>query len=541
MSHRKTSGAVAVALAIALLITGTLAWFSGQSYTNTFNAESEAKYNVLLVDDFVLDQDRITDWNEGDTIPKVVYVTYDCQDQYWEDDDTHYAHHSDDGVDACDCPNQMPVWVRVNFVENWEIIDDSGPRNDGSKTYTGNELSKVTWTLNDADIVKIADWDGEQGDFWILDEDGWFYYATPLAHGVKAPDIMQAVTLNSLNEGETFKYWIDVNMEAIDRGLRDFESWTPSSIPSANGIVTDKIYPLFFDIPVTNQLGKTVMRVSTENKRVGIGGAEYVDLGNGIQYYLDEGVVKFGNYAYEEDGTPKEVDWLILDYDKDSGNLLLIAKNGVEAVRWNPQGAGNNYATSNLRNWLNSTGTIAPNLLGQATTNAPDPIARDGNAAGFLNTAFTADEKAKIVAVPNATDGNAMAWNGSTWAANHAQSRLNPVPAGDLVFALSRAEVWTYFGPNTVGTDADVAPHQISTYTNGMTIPTPYARATGAHLNQSTGGQYYVGHTHWWLRSAGNAVDRASYVHSRGHVFVHYGVHYTHIAARPALWVNLNS
>lgn len=86
----------------------------------------------------------------------------------------------------------------------------------------------------------------------------------------------------------------------------------------------------------------------------------------------------------------------------------------------------------------------------------------------------------------------------------------------DKLFLLSVAEVNKYLTSNNLrkckGTD--------------------YAKANGASLD---GGNCY-----WWLRSAGDLSFRAASVEVDGSVRTNgYGVNYTNICVRPALWVNL--
>ena len=238
--HRKVTGIVTLALIAAMLITGTLAWFNSQAYTNRFEAENNIDWDVQLIDDFELDNDRLLQgWEEGQTVDKTVFVTYIRNgNAHWNNaDGTHNQHIESPSWDD---PNvtMVPVWVRVNFHEfyvlrdsNDAVISQQSPR--PGSLFTGTEFNRVSWTMNDTQIMSVADWvagGSVQGDFWIFDNDGWFYYAQPLAPGSRAPDIMRAVTLDTLNDGESLEYEIHVNMEAIDRGLRGFSDWTDTGV-----------------------------------------------------------------------------------------------------------------------------------------------------------------------------------------------------------------------------------------------------------------------------------------------------------------------
>ena len=135
--------------------------------------------------------------------------------------------------------------------------------------------------------------------------------------------------------------------------------------------------------------------------------------------------------------------------------------------------------------------------------------------------------------------GNGMSWNGTSWLTTHAMVASNPVPAGDRVFALSRAEVWSYFGRNSVLSDPGYGTHPPANYTNAKTAPTAYARTTGAYFD-SNAASAFNNNTATWLRSAGSTASTASVVHAGGSVNTYAAVSGTHLCARPALWVKVN-
>jgi alpha-tubulin suppressor-like RCC1 family protein len=122
----------------------------------------------------------------------------------------------------------------VNLVETLIIHDlDAGTTATvGPSIFKGTENTYVEWTIG-SNIKTVAEWKADwaltpsamNGPFWILDTDGWFYWAEPLNHGDSTSTILESVELLRLADYEELVYTIDVNMEAIDHGLRDFAKW----------------------------------------------------------------------------------------------------------------------------------------------------------------------------------------------------------------------------------------------------------------------------------------------------------------------------
>lgn len=63
---------------------------------------------------------------------------------------------------------------------------------------------------------------------------------------------------------------------------------------------------------------------------------------------MNTGIIKFGKYPYEEDGTKKPLEWLVLNKDAD-GTMLLMSKYIVDVLEYN------NKSSGNLRKWLKDT------------------------------------------------------------------------------------------------------------------------------------------------------------------------------------------
>lgn len=203
---------------------------------------------------------------------------------------------------------------------------------------------------------------------------------------------------------------------------------------------------------------------------------------------------KVGDYvffgAYEQDNNTsngkEEIEWLVLDI-KD-GKVLVISKYALDCKQYNTSDTDVTWETCTLRKWLNND---------------------------FINTAFTAEEKAMIPTVTVSADENPD-YNYRTY------QRTNPGKATqDQVFLLSIIEVNEY----------------LSSYSARRCKPTDHAVANGSAYFKSDDGNCW-----WWLRSPGTKQSYATYVFSDGNcstlgAWVCSNVN----AVRPALWIDLNS
>ena len=192
---------------------------------------------------------------------------------------------------------------------------------------------------------------------------------------------------------------------------------------------------------------------------------------------------KVGDYvffgAYEQDNNTangkEDVEWLVLEV-KDR-KALVISKYALDCKKYSSRYM-DTWETCTLREWLNN---------------------------GFINAAFSADEKAMIPAVTVSADY-------STNPGNTTQ---------DQVFLLSITEANKYFSSDSAR----------------KCKPTDYAVANGAFVNVYNG-NYCL----WWLRSPGYNQDSAPYVDYDGDVNRHGDdVNSALYAVRPALWIDLNS
>ena len=191
-----------------------------------------------------------------------------------------------------------------------------------------------------------------------------------------------------------------------------------------------------------------------------------------------EGLMEFGTYPFEKDGTRRPIRWSVL---KRKGNkALLLSAYGLDAIPYNEEWKGVTWETCTLRKWLNEE---------------------------FLDNAFSAEEQQQIITTIVKNPDNP---NYNTPGGNDTE---------DKVFLLSISEVKKY----------------LPTAFERRLKPTPYAVKNGVY-------NWYEGNCWWWLRSPGSTPNHAANVDYDGGIygrgdFVSYGGD----AVCPALWVDLKS
>ena len=187
--------------------------------------------------------------------------------------------------------------------------------------------------------------------------------------------------------------------------------------------------------------------------------------------------VVFG--TYEQDGRAENggegILWRVLARDGD--NYLLLSEHGLRTSAYQWPGTNISWAECQVRAWLNDA---------------------------FLNAAFTAGERERILVTPVRADPNPV------YAAN-------PGPdTEDRVFLLSMDEVERYF--------PTAAERQCSA--------TASARGEAAFVSRENG------RTWWWLRTPGNVTNFAALVMDSGEIYESgFYVSYEYATLRPAMWV----
>lgn len=190
-------------------------------------------------------------------------------------------------------------------------------------------------------------------------------------------------------------------------------------------------------------------------------------------------IVYFGAYEQDNDTSNGKEDlaWLVLT--KEDGKALIISKCAVDYQQYNTTLGDTSWARCSLRTWMNGT---------------------------FLNSAFSADEQAKIETANVTADKNPH------WITEPGNNTR------DKIFFLSVTEAENYFSSDAARQCA----------------PTEYAIAQGADKNDD-------GNSGWWLRSPGQQSNRAACVSDSGDIYFFGILAYYYCEVRPALWINLDS
>lgn len=196
--------------------------------------------------------------------------------------------------------------------------------------------------------------------------------------------------------------------------------------------------------------------------------------------------VTFGTYEQDSNAAngAEPIEWYVLD--EQDGKKLLISKYVLDALPYDTWGEGytwyltnprpvsdTTWMTSSLRVWLNGT---------------------------FLQTAFTADEQAKIQSYTSSDSVNFGTSTAETSpnAAMHVETDVT-----DKVFLLSNWEARSLFWNDAAR----------------MALPTAYALAQGVYVNTDSAAlQETVGYSPWWTRTVGYYAGYAAVVLESGEV-----------------------
>ena len=201
--------------------------------------------------------------------------------------------------------------------------------------------------------------------------------------------------------------------------------------------------------------------------------------------------VTFGTYPQTAEGNDETpIEWLVLDRNGD--HALLLSRYSLDVHAFYPEHVDVTWEKSTLRAWLNDD---------------------------FLNRAFTAEEQAAILLTSLDNSSSQDDWQTS-----------GGRDTQDLVFALSYAEAYQYFG----------IAYKDDSHQEACAAPTDYAGAKGvrsAFVSYAPDGRK---NHNWWLRSPGRAQSLASLVIGAGSLDC-TGVELSTNCVRPALWVDLAS
>ena len=217
------------------------------------------------------------------------------------------------------------------------------------------------------------------------------------------------------------------------------------------------------------------------------GTADSVENNVGTNDQTDDAVPEVGDLIilghYEQDNNisngPEPVEWQVLAVEND--RMLVASRYILDVVRYNEDYASVTWEDSTLRTWMNGS---------------------------FFDSAFTAEDKSRILTVTNENPDN------PDWGTAGGNA------TNDHIFALSNEEAAAYFDSN----DARKC------------RSTDYAKAKGAFVQEDTGASW------WWLRSPGNSLTYAAAgIDGDGIItLIGFPVHLVNVAVRPACWISLN-
>jgi hypothetical protein len=206
----------------------------------------------------------------------------------------------------------------------------------------------------------------------------------------------------------------------------------------------------------------------------------------GNYYYCKEGsctslpsigsTITFGHYEQDNNTSngKEPIEWRVLER-KSNGQLLVISEKVLDVKPYNTTSISITWEKSTIRSWLNGYGA------------SYNTVGTDFTSENFINTAFTAAEKAKIVSSNVLADPNP---NYNTAPGNETTDKI-------FLLSIKEAKNTNYFA-NNASRQADA---------------TRYAVKQGV---------YVIGDVHcyatWWLRSPCGNEFLAAFVHRHGYV-----------------------
>ena len=254
--RKHLASVTALVMALALLLTGTLAWYSTADKINIFINEGAEK-SVVLHDDFEGGIDKHV--YVENTSPNIdLYVRIKLQE--FMDLTTHnervvsssewMTHTPNVAVEDCGNSNKLSEQFH-NYFEwtmggskyylsneegvNGNALSDLGDYSPSGAAYLALELeqqTKVKQTLV-ASIISMPEYSILDDDAkiayigWVYDNDGWIYWSQPLAAGEATGLLLNKVNPINGVEEKDYYYAINVTMEAVNKS--DLPMWVEAS------------------------------------------------------------------------------------------------------------------------------------------------------------------------------------------------------------------------------------------------------------------------------------------------------------------------
>jgi len=200
--------------------------------------------------------------------------------------------------------------------------------------------------------------------------------------------------------------------------------------------------------------------------------------------------VNFGVYEQDDlkSNGKEPISWLILDYDPQTNEALLISKCGLEAIKYHSSEPYPTWEQSDLRTWLNSS---------------------------FLNAAFSPKEREAIVERKiYSHDGSSTYHDGDALPSTK-----------DKVFILDELQADKYFKFNS---------DKLAPFTNHVFN---HLSSFDQEYNQKNN----ITNCNWWLRSVGYSAGHALFIsHTTGEKYS-TSVKNVNISVRPVIVLNLDN
>ena len=238
--RRVAAGAVAAVLAVALALTGTLAWNAMASKVNKF-ANTSGR-DAVLHDDFEGGPDKHV-FVENTSKSAEIFVRVKLQE--FMDLTSHkdrdpapqdWTTHSP-GTAVGDCGLANPASERFHDSFAWTMGGAKWylPQAPGTSGIAPSDLNTYDATTPgarqtpNAQVITMADYVAmtptarEAFIGWIYDVDGWAYWSKPLPAGEATGLLLQKVTPRAGLEDTDYFYAINVTMESVDRD--DLPMW----------------------------------------------------------------------------------------------------------------------------------------------------------------------------------------------------------------------------------------------------------------------------------------------------------------------------
>lgn len=202
-------------------------------------------------------------------------------------------------------------------------------------------------------------------------------------------------------------------------------------------------------------------------------------------------MIIYGHYPQSSyHAFPEPIKWMVLDVQ--DGNALLLSRDGLDAMPYDIEGFPIAWRNSKIHRWLNDD---------------------------FLKSAFTAEERIGIRTT--ALNNSESRGHSGLWTTSDDDTMVK-------LFLLSEKEATRYLNV-AWGDDRNVA---------SRAMPTEYAKAHGAKMDNTHETADGALSGWWWLRTLGDFHGSAECVSSRGSLDFK-GIWDVIACVRPAFWLNL--